>query len=463
MPKYRIEKDSLGEVKVLVNAYYGAQTQRAVENFPISGLLPYPEYVRSVVIIKKVAAIVNNKLNLLSDKKARVIIKACEEILSRKFVDQFIVDPYQAGAGTSHNMNVNEVVANRANEILGAPLGSYKFIHPNDDVNMSQSTNDVIPAAMRISVLLMQPQLLKTVNELINTLNIKSKEFNHIVKAGRTHLQDALPVTLGQEFAAFRDMLTDERQRLTFATENLLKIGIGGTAVGTGINTNPNFHLLMITQLKNQTKLSLISCGNLFVPTQSANDFLAFSGVLRNLAVTLIKIGKDLRVLSSGPRTGLSEIHLPAVQPGSSIMPGKVNPSVTEMLIMVCFQVIGLDQSISIACQQAELELQVMTPLIIHNILTQIKLLTKGIDIFTQKCIRGTVADEEMCKFWLSRSVGSAAVLNPIIGYDKTAALVKESLDKNIPLKELAVKNKYLSKNQADKLFSLIVLTKPNL
>lgn len=461
--KFRIEHDSLGDIKVPEGAYYGAQTQRALDNFPISGLLPHIGYVCATVYIKKAAAQVNSHLGSLDKKKSQAIVSACDEILSGKLADQFVVDPYQAGAGTSHHMNVNEVIANRANQILGAPLGSYKYIHPNDHVNMSQSTNDVIPAAIRISSLILLPKLIKSLKNTGDHFSQKADEFSSILKTGRTHLQDALPITLGQEFSAYSKAINNDRKRIEHAGRNLLMIGVGGTGVGTGINTHPEYHQLMIQELSKLTKLNLKSSGNLFESMQNTADLLDLSSSLRILAGNLTRIGNDLRLLSSGPNTGFSEITLPPVQPGSSIMPGKVNPSIIEMLTMVCYQIMGLDQAILLASSAGQLELNVMLPLIAFNLLEQIKLLTNAINIFNNKCLVGIKANKKMCQFWFEKSSGIAAVLNPYLRYEKTAVLVQLALKTNKSIKELAVNKGYLTKNQADKIFSLKSLTKPNL
>mgnify|MGYP001557975825 CR=1 FL=1 len=440
-----------------MKTYYGAETIKALENFPISGLKPNPIYISSIVYIKKAAARVNNHLGTLDNKIALSIAKTCDEILAGKFADQFVIDPYQAGAGTSIHMNVNEVIANRASEI------SHLDIHPNDHVNMSQSTNDVIPCSIRIACLILLPKLLKQLKELTLSFDRKSKQLSRIIKSGRTHLQDALPITLGQEFTAYSKAIKIDGERINLAVDNLLKIGIGGTAVGTGINTHPDYHKMMVKELKNLTKLPLKSSGNLIESMQNTADFLHLSSMLRNLAQTLIRIGNDLRLLASGPKTGLAEINLPEVQKGSSIMPGKVNPSIVEMLTMVCFQVIGYDQAILLSSMSGQLELNVMLPLIAYNLIEQIKILTNSVGVFREKCVDGITANKEMCNYWLQKSSGIAAVLNPYLKYDKTAQLVKLSLQTNIPLKDLVVQKGYLTQKQADRIFSATTLTKPNL
>ena len=439
--------------------YYGNETKKAIENFPISGLKPHWEYIKTAVLIKKAAAMVNFQLGQLDKLKKEAIIKVCDEILSGNFNDQFVVDPYQAGAGTSHNMNVNEVIANRANEILKKS----DIIHPNDDVNMSQSTNDVIPTAIRISCLFVLPKLFKLLKESSILFSQKSKQFKNIIKSGRTHLQDALPITLGQEFSAYAKALENNAQRIKKSSLNLLKIGIGGTAVGTGINTNPKYHKLMVKELSKLTNLSLKSSGNLFESMQNTSDFLDLSGSLRILAQTLIRIGNDLRLLSSGPKTGFSEINLPEVQAGSSIMPGKINPSIIEMLTMVCFQIIGYDQAVLLASMSGQLELNVMLPLIAYNLLEQINLLTNAISIFNEKCLKDLKANSEMCRYWFEKSYGIAAVLNPYLGYDKTAELVRYALTNNLSIKDALLKKKLLDPKTVKRVFEVKNLTRPNL
>ncbi|OGG21657.1 hypothetical protein A3D03_01525 [Candidatus Gottesmanbacteria bacterium RIFCSPHIGHO2_02_FULL_40_13] len=437
--------------------YYGAETKKALENFPISGLKPHPTYISSIVNIKKAAAKVNNNLKILEDKKALAIIKTCDEILSGKFADQFVVDPYQAGAGTSHNMNINEVIANRAGEI------SRQIIHPNDHVNMSQSTNDVIPAAIRITCLFLLPSLLKSLKLLKSSFDKKSKQFSRIIKPGRTHLQDALPITLGQEFTAYSKAIKIDMERINQAAGNLFKIGIGGTGVGTGINTHPDYHKMMVKELKNLTKFPLKSSGNLIESMQNTADFLHLSSMLRILAQSLIRIGNDLRLLSSGPSTGLAEIILPEVQKGSSIMPGKVNPSIIEMMTMVCFQVIGFDQAILQASIAGQLELNVMLPLIAFNLIEQIRLLTNTVEVLNKKCIADIAVDKKMCRYWFERSSGIAAILNPFLGYDKITGIVKYALKYNLSIREVIINRGYLDKKTVDKIFHPRNLTRPNI
>lgn len=461
--KKRIEKDSLGSIDIPDNAYYGSHTARSLENFPVSGHTSHPEMICAVVLIKKAAAKVNMQLKLLDANKSRAILCACDEILKGKFADQFPVDIFQAGAGTSLHMNINEVIANRAEEIMGGKRGFYRLIHPNDHVNMSQSTNEVIPVAIRLAILSEIPQLLKTLQDTEQIFSKKSSVFGKIIKTGRTHMQDALPITLGQEFSAYAQAVKKDRTRIERSSVKLAEIGIGGTAVGTGINSHPDYQLLMVEKLKLLTGLTLVSSPNLFEHMQNAADFADFSSSLKILALTLIRIGNDLRLLSSGPKTGLQEIHLPSVQPGSSIMPGKVNPSVIEMLTMVCFQIIGMDTAISYATQAGQLELNVMFPLIAHNLLEQLKILTNGIGLFNDKCLRGIEANDQMCRLWFENSTGIAAILSPIIGYEKTAELVKLSLIVGKSIRQLAMEKKFITKKQARDIFDVTKLTSPNL
>jgi fumarate hydratase class II len=364
----RIERDSLGDVHVPADALYGAQTQRATQNFQISGLKPRPAFIWSMGTIKRAAAQVNRELGLLDPERADAIIQAAQEVIDGKWNDQFVVDPIQAGAGTSHNMNTNEVIANRATQIMGGKLGEYR-VHPNDHVNMAQSTNDTIPTAIRLGALWRLDELLETLRELVGALNAKAAEFDDIVKSGRTHLQDAVPVRLGQEFGAYARAVERDLERIKAAAEGLRRLGIGGTAVGSGLNAHPEYHARMVKKLSELTALTLFESDNLFESMQSMADAVHFSASLRTLALTLIRIANDFRLLASGPSTGLDELHLPAVQPGSSIMPGKVNPVLAEMLDMAMFYVVGLDTTVAMASQAGQLELNVMMPMIAHSLL----------------------------------------------------------------------------------------------
>ena len=434
---FRLEHDSLGELEVPAQAYYGIQTQRAVPNFPISGLKPWKPFIWSIGVIKLAAARVNADLGLLPDEVASAIIQASQEVVDGRWDAQFVVDPFQAGAGTSHNMNANEVIANRASQILGDPLGSYS-VNPNDHVNMSQSTNDVIPTAIRLGSLWRLPELLSAVDHLSFALNQKAIEFDDVVKSGRTHLQDAVPVRLGQEFSGYAMAVEHDRQRIFRSSEGLRRLGIGGTAAGTGLNAHPDYHLLMVKTLKEITGLELNTSENLFESMQSMADMLDFSSSIRTLAVTLIRIANDFRLLASGPSTGLDELRLPPVQPGSSIMPGKVNPVLAEMLNMAMFHCIGCDTTISLASQAGQLELNVMMPIIAHNLFEMLQITIGAINAFSEKCVFGLIANRQKAGFWLSQNTIVVTALNPLIGYSAGAALVKEALQRGMTVQEIA-------------------------
>ncbi|OIN97250.1 MAG: aspartate ammonia-lyase [Anaerolineae bacterium CG1_02_58_13] len=446
---FRKEKDSLGEVLVPASALFGAQTQRAVDNFPISGLRPWRAFIWSVAAVKRAAALVNNDLGLFNDRDvdgkhftakqvAESVAQAAQEVMDGKWDDQFVVDPFQAGAGTSHNMNANEVIANRATQILGGELGKY-YVHPNDHVNMAQSTNDVIPTAIRLGALWRLDELLAALKNLQSALEDKSQEFDDIVKSGRTHLQDAVPVRLGQEFGAYAKAVERDAERVRRAAEGLSRLGIGGTAVGSGLNAHPEYHARMVKKLSGLTGLQLVESDNLFESMQSMADAADFSASMRTLALTLIRIANDFRLLSSGPSTGLDEIRLPAVQPGSSIMPGKVNPVLAEMLDQAMFHVIGCDTTVALAAQAGQLELNVMMPILAHNLFEMMQVMIGAITAFTERAVRGVTANREKAEGWLAKNAIIVTALNPVIGYAQGAALVKEALAKNASIRELAV------------------------
>jgi len=446
---FRKEKDSLGEVLVPASALFGAQTQRAVDNFPISGLRPWRAFIWSVAAVKRAAALVNNDLGLFNDRDvdgkhftakqvAESVAQAAQEVMDGKWDDQFVVDPFQAGAGTSHNMNANEVIANRATQILGGELGKY-YVHPNDHVNMAQSTNDVIPTAIRLGALWRLDELLAALKNLQSALEDKSQEFDGIVKSGRTHLQDAVPVRLGQEFGAYAKAVERDAERVRRAAEGLSRLGIGGTAVGSGLNAHPEYHARMVKKLSGLTGLQLVESDNLFESMQSMADAADFSASMRTLALTLIRVANDFRLLSSGPSTGLDEIRLPAVQPGSSIMPGKVNPVLAEMLDQAMFHVIGCDTTVALAAQAGQLELNVMMPILAHNLFEMMQVMIGAITAFTERAVRGVTANREKAEGWLAKNAIIVTALNPVIGYAQGAALVKEALAKNASIRELAV------------------------
>jgi len=434
----RIEHDSLGEVHVPVDALYGAQTRRAIENFQISGLKPRPAFIWSMAMIKRSAAEVHEELGLLDSERARAIIQAAQEVIEGKWNDQFVVDPIQAGAGTSHNMNVNEVIANRATQLMGGKLGEY-LVHPNDHVNMAQSTNDTIPTAIRLGCLWRLDELLAALKNLVDALNVKGTEFDDIVKSGRTHLQDAVPVRLGQEFSAYAKAVERDAERIRNAADGLRRLGIGGTAVGSGLNAHPEYHSRMVKKLSELTSLQLYESDNLFESMQSMADAAHFSASNRTLALTLIRIANDFRLLASGPSTGLDEIRLPAVQPGSSIMPGKVNPVMAEMLDMAMFYVIGCDTTVALGAQAGQLELNVMMPVIAHCLFEEMQVIVGAVRAFTEQAVKGLTANREKAEGWLAKNAIVVTALNPIIGYAQGAELVKEALRRDMAIREVAV------------------------
>ena len=433
----RIEKDPLGDLEVPADALYGVQTERARRNFPISGLRPLAAFVDAVIWIKRAAAATHRETGRLDAKLADAIARAADEVLAGQHRDQFVVDVYQAGAGTSHNMNCNEVLANRANELLGGKRGDYKPVHPNDHVNMAQSTNDVIPTAIRLAALARLGPLVAALDGLAAALEAKGRAFDGIVKSGRTHLQDATPIRLGQEFTAYAHTVRRNRTRLERAADDLRDLGIGGTAVGTGLNAEPRYPELMVKHLRAATGLELRGGGDRVQLMQSMGDVAAFSGAVRALAVDLNKIANDLRLLASGPRTGLAEIVLPAVQPGSSIMPGKVNPSIAEMVNQVCYQVMGNDQTVALAAEAGQLELNVMMPVIAHNLVFALEILAAATLALAERCVAGITADAAACAHWLERSPALVTALAPKIGYAEAAKLAKESLAKGLTVRQL--------------------------
>jgi aspartate ammonia-lyase len=438
----RIERDPLGELAVPTDALYGVQTLRAARNFAISGLRPLEPFVIAQVWIKKAAALTHRETGRLDARRAGAIIAAADEVLAGAHRDQFIVDPYQAGAGTSHNMNVNEVLANRANELLGGTRGSYVPVHPNDHVNMAQSTNDTIPTNIRLAVLRQLPALLAAVDGLAAALADKGIAFDGVIKAGRTHLQDAMPIRLGQEFTAYAGTIDRCRRRLAEAADYLNDLGIGGSAVGTGVTVEPEYPALMNRYLREVSGIATLRIGaDRIQLMQSMGDAAAFSAALRGLALDLSKIASDLRLMVSGPRTGLDEIVLPAVQPGSSIMPGKINPSIPEMVNQVCYQVVGCDTTVAIATEHGQLELNVMMPVIAHNILLAMQLLTNALTTLTERCVRGIEANEAMCAYWVERSAALATALMPTIGYAAAAELAKRSVREGVLIRELVARD----------------------
>jgi aspartate ammonia-lyase len=459
MKGFRTEKDPLGEKQVPDDALYGVQTLRAVENFPISGLKPLEPFVLAQVWIKKAAALTHKTTGRLDGKLADAIVKAADEVLGGQHRDQFVVDPYQAGAGTSHNMNVNEVLANRANEILGGKRGEYKPVHPNDHVNMAQSTNDTIPTNIRLACLARLEPLTKAFNGLRDALAAKGREFDDVVKAGRTHLQDAMPIRLGQEFTAYAGSIDRGLRRVLESADYLRDLGIGGSAVGTGVTVEKEYPALMNKHLKTITGLDLRIGEDRIQLMQSMGDVAGFSAALRVLALDLSKIASDLRMMAMGPRTGIDEIRLPAVQPGSSIMPGKVNPSIPEMVNQVCFQVVGCDTTVSISAEHGQLELNVMMPVIAFNVLLSTEILTNAARVFADKCVKGIEANREMNEYWVERSAALATALAPQIGYARAAEISKRSVKEGTLIRDLVKREGILPAEQIDEVLDLKKMT----
>lgn len=446
----------MGERQIPLNAYYGIQTLRATENFPISGLRPLATYVDACLLIKKAAAWTNGQLKCIPEDISQAIVQAADEILGGQLRDQFVVDIYQAGAGTSHHMNVNEVLANRALELLGDEKGNYGRVNPNDHVNYGQSTNDVIPTAIRIGGLLaLEHTLYPALSNAIAILNQKAVEFHHVIKSGRTHLQDAVPVRLGEGFRAWAYIFTDHLHRLQSAAQELMILGLGGSAVGTGINTHPQYRPQVTLKLSELTGQPLRTAPHLMAAMQSMAPFVSLSGTLRNLAQDCIKISHDLRLMDSGPKTGLKEIQLPPVQPGSSIMPGKYNPVMAEMISMVCFQVMGYDTAILLAAQAGQLELNVMMPLIAHNLIHSIEISGNAITALTNQCLTGITAMDERCHAYAEGSLALVTALNPHIGYLNAAMVAKESLESHKSLRNIVLEQKLMDETMLAKVLDL--------
>ena len=459
----RTERDPLGEFSVPAAAYYGIQTARAVENFPISGLRAPADLVLATVLIKKAAAAANKALNRLEARIADAIAAAADEIAGGALRDQFVVDVYQAGAGTSHNMNTNEVLANRAAELLGAARGEYRVVHPNDHVNMGQSTNDVFPTATRLALVMTHGALAESTRQLADAFEAKAKAFDSVLKVGRTHLQDAVPITLGQEFGGYAACLARAAEELDRAADGLLELNLGSTAVGTGLNAGDDYTAAAIHNLSTYTGLPVKPATNRFRVTQSMGDVVTYSGAMRRTAVELGKIASDLRLLSMGPRAGIAEIALPAVQPGSSIMPGKVNPSIPEMVNQVCYQVYGCDLTISSAADAGQLELNVMMPVIAWNALHMSGILREAMKALRVRCVDGIEADAERCRELMDRSTATATALSPYIGYAKTAEVAKESVKTGKPIRAIVLERQLMDQQQLDRVLSAENMTRPGI
>lgn len=460
--KTRIEKDSLGVRSVPAEAYYGIETVRAIENFPVSGLGFHPDFIWALAVIKKACALSNRSLGRLDGRRARAIVRACDEVMAGVHNGEFVTDALQSGAGVSIHMNANEVITNRALEILGRKKGDHGFLHSHDHVNMGQSTNDVIPTALRLAALKLSKEFCAASQFLEKALMEKAWKFRKIVKAGRTHLQDAAPVTLGQEFSGWAVQLQKGRERLELLTRGLLELGIGGSAVGTGLNASLRYTKTVIGNLKKITGFPVKRARNLFAVMQNDADFAAVSGALRDYSLSMIQIANDLRLLSSGPNTGFGEIRLPALQPGSSIMPGKVNPVIPEVTAQVGFQVIGNDTAIAFAAASGECELNVMRPVIIHNLLQSFEILKNTLKILRTRCVEGIQADREKCRYYAENSFGIAAALNPYIGYSKAAACVQEALRTKQTLRQVVLSKGLLNEKELARILSPQNLTQPS-
>ena len=458
---FRVERDPLGDKPVPDGAYYGIQTVRALENFPISGLRAPADLVTATIQVKKCAAEANLALARLPADIGAAIIAAADEILAGRLRDQFVVDVFQAGAGTSHNMNANEVLANRAGERLGEPRGAYTRVHPNDHVNMAQSTNDVYPTATRLALLATTASLTSAARALADALDSKAETFSGVVKVGRTHLQDAVPMTLGQELGGYAACIRRGAEDVEQAARQLLELNLGATAIGTGINAGDEFTRLAVSALARETGFAVVPAANRFRVTQSMGDVLAVSGAMRRLAVEVGKVASDLRLLAMGPRAGIAEVRLPAVQPGSSIMPGKVNPSVPEMVNQVCFQVIGCDATIAAAADAGQLELNVMMPVIAWNALQASSILTQSLTVFRTRTIDGLDADAERCRELLDRSTAVATALSPYLGYATTAEIAKAAVATNRSIRDLVLERGLMPADRLDRVLSPEAMTEP--
>ena len=459
----RKEKDSMGDMQIPDDAYYGAQTQRAVENFPISGITISKSMIQALGKIKRSAAIVNHELGLLDDDRKIAIVQAADEIIEGKFDSQFPVDIYQTGSGTSSNMNCNEILSNRASEIMGGKIGAKDPVHPNDHVNLGQSSNDVIPTAIHIAAnTMLEEELIPALQNLANELDKKATAFSDIVKIGRTHLQDATPITLGQEFSGYAQMVKNGIKRIQNAQGFLSELALGGTAVGTGINTKAQFGTHMAKEITRFTGISFVEASNHFEAQGAQDAAVETSGALKTVAVSLSKIANDIRWLGSGPRAGLGELILPAVQPGSSIMPGKTNPVICEAMIQACAQVIGNDLAITIGGQGGVFELNLMLPLIAHNLTNSITILSNGTIVFTEKLIIGLKANKEKCAGYIEGSLAMCTSLAPVIGYDKAADIAYKAYNSGKTVREIAIEENVLDKDKLNELLDPLSMTKPS-
>ena len=457
----RSEKDSLGTKEIPAHVYYGIQTARAVENYPISGMRAHPTLIRAIGMVKEAAAEANRELGLVDEKVANAIIQSAQEVQQGKWNNEFVVDVFQAGAGVSFHMNSNEVIANRAVQILGGKLGDYSKVHPNDHVNYGQSTNDVFPTSMRLATLLELEKLYPVLDSLIRALQEKGKEFHDVLKSGRTHMQDAVPMRLGQEFTAYAGAIRRCKDSIRSSADLLRELGLGGSAVGTGINTHPDYRDKAIANLSRISGQKLVPVDDMRYAMQSNLAMAAVSSALRNLALEVIRISNDLRMLSSGPNTGFAEINLPALQPGSSIMPGKINPVIPELAAMVSFQVVGNDVAVAMAVQGGQLELNVMMPTMAYSVLQSITISTNMLRQFTDKCVAGITANSSRCNFYVQATVSLATALNPYIGYAKAAEIAKEAVATGRSIIEIAREKKLLSEKEINEILDPVRMTEP--
>ena len=463
MTKFRIEKDFLGEKEIPKDAYYGVQTMRAVENFPITGYRIHPELIKSLGIVKKAAALANMEVGMLNKGIGEFVLQACDEVISGKWNDQFIVDPIQGGAGTSINMNANEVIANRALELMGEEKGNYKVISPNSHINMSQSTNDAFPTATHIAVLSLMHQLLESTKTMQNAFGTKAKEFAGVIKMGRTHLQDAVPILLGQEFEAYNRVISRDISRMSLSIQHLYEVNMGATAVGTGLNADPTYIDAVVLNLRELSGLPLSRADHLVDATQNTDCYTEVSAMLKVCMINMSKIANDLRLMASGPRDGLFEIMLPARQPGSSIMPGKVNPVMAEVVNQVAFQVMGNDLTISQASEAGQFELNVMEPVLFYNLIQSISIMNNVFNVFTEKCVEGIIANEEHLKQYVEQSVGIITAVNPHIGYELAAQIAKEAIETGDSVRELCIRSGALTAEQLDKILDPYEMTHPGI
>lgn len=463
MTEFRIEKDFLGEKEIPKDAYYGVQTMRAVENFPITGYRIHPELIKSLGIVKKAAALANMEADMLKKEIGQFILQACDEVITGKWNDQFIVDPIQGGAGTSINMNANEVIANRALELMGEEKGNYQFISPNSHVNMSQSTNDAFPTATHIAVLSLMNQLLESAKKMQNAFVLKAKEFAGVIKMGRTHLQDAVPILLGQEFEAYARVISRDIDRMSLSIQHLYEVNMGATAVGTGLNADPTYIDAVVQNLNELSGLPLSRAEHLVDATQNTDCYTEVSATLKVCMINMSKIANDLRLMASGPRDGLFEIMLPARQPGSSIMPGKVNPVMAEVVNQVAFQVMGNDLTISQASEAGQFELNVMEPVLFYNLIQSISIMNNVFTVFTEKCVLGIKANAEHLKQYVEQSVGIITAVNPHIGYELAAQIAKEAIATGASVRELCIKSGALTAEQLDKILDPYEMTHPGI